>query len=322
MTKNQHNARRKKGLGLFQCSLALGLLSLPLTLPATGEAKAAEQSAVTATAVAKAPWSRVKFVPLAGARSETLVRTLYSGFFKAHPDASLEVAEIDLDLTPSRRVASLAVRFNSQATCRDGDSCTTNILWHNGKSWQEVWSKHTRVLWLGPVSPANEGGGYMREVSGDDKLVWRWINYRSYYPDLRSIAPLWPQPKPASPELAAFVKSLNADDPDFHIGADDTILAIPVNFGLMTGFIAIYQSIALCGQIGCPFVVVTGSPGHFQSNGRGFYDGLGGMLPATDGDGWRRFAVQQNNGLLFYHYDRGAFTPYASTFPYPHLPAP
>lgn len=267
-------------------------------------------------------WRQVKFSPLAGSRSQKVVSTLYAGFLKLHPDASLQVAEVNLN---DGRTVSLAVRFISPATCRGNDSCTTNILWHDGQSWHEIWSRHVSRLMIGPVSPpymvgprspTNNADG-MRELMSDDGLVWRWVGGGHYYPVLSSIAKVWPLPTPAPIPVADFAKSLH---PDYIVDGHDAVKAIPVDFGLMTGYVAIYQSASMCGQIGCPFVVITGNPGHFQANGEGIIDTIGGTIPDK---GWNAFAVQRGGEAFdFYRYEGGRYTLYASTSPMPHLPAP
>lgn len=267
-------------------------------------------------------WHQIKFEPVVGSRSQKVVSALYAGFLKRHPDASLQVAEVNLN---GGRTISLAVRFFSPATCRGSDSCTTNILWHDGQQWQEVWSRHVSRLMIGPVSPpymvgprsATNNADGMRELKGDDGLVWRWVGAGHYYPVIGSIAKVWPRASVANTEVTAFAKSIH---PDYISTPTDYVGAIPVDFGLMSGYVAIYHSANMCSQAGCPFVVITGSPGHFQANGEGVMDSIGGTIPDK---GWNAFAVQRGGGTFdFYRYESGRYTLYASTSPTPHLPAP
>lgn len=307
----------KKTRRIAVCMAALlSAMSVPAlaasSAPSSGNASMAQAN----------EWRQIKFTPLSGSRSEKVVSTLYAGFLRRHPDASIQVAEVNLN---DGHTVSLAVRFFSSATCRDNSSCTTNVLWYDGRAWREVWSRHVSRLMIGPVSPpylvgprspTNNADG-MRELKGDDGLIWRWLGAGRYYPVLGSIAEVWPRSKPASTVVSDFAKSLH---PGYIVAPRDYVAAIPVDFGLMSGYIAVYHSGNQCGQIGCPFVVITGTPGHFQANGEGIFDEIGGTIPDKR---WNAFAVQRDNHILdFYRYEGGRYILYASTSPTPHLPAP
>lgn len=266
-------------------------------------------------------WKKINFHDIAGTREANVVYELYKPFLKANPNVHLQTAVVRLSHDKNQN-GSIVVRFVSEGTCTDaGDSCLTNVLWFDARTdnqhWREIWSRHTSTLWVGPVSPTQWGQG-MYEIAGNDGLVWRWTGQNTYYPDLRSVATPWAPATQASASLVGYASDVHTD---YVAGGQTTILNQTIKLNdVVNAHVLTYQNGKLCGQAGCPFIIVTGSPGTYSTIGEGIIDTLGGTLPANSRmaqslNGWNSLVVQvAGSGLEFYRYNNGMYRPYMTTY--------
>lgn len=254
-------------------------------------------------------WKKVSFHDTVGSREEKIISDTYGKlpFFKRHPDVRLESSVVRLD---NGKNGSIAIRFLSQGTCRADNSCLTTVIWHDDNpastGWKEVWTGRTSTLWIGPQSPTAAGAG-MRELAGDDKIVWRWIGQPTYFPDPRSIAKPWGKPTIAGDKFTSFAKKVH---PEYMAGnpsafVQDTIVPIQ---GIMTAHLLTYINARVCGQVGCPFILAMGNnDSNFESIGEGIIADGGGSIMNTE-NGYNTLVTQLGStGLAFYSYEKGYY---------------
>ena len=262
--------------------------------------------------------SKVSFHQEAGSRESHVVEKLYAPYLSKHSNTNLETAVVDLD---GKGIGSIFVRFVSNQTCVDVNRCLTTIVRYNTatKGWDEIWSKHTRDVWIGAISPGSIGAG-MREIYSDDGLMYKWFGPHQYVPDIRSVGPLWDSPVGASPIRVKYAMTNPPldDTGDLSKAKDVTIQQIPVKLGPVgIQWILIYNSITFCGQVGCPFIVIDGTDnGGYKTIGGGSYAGAGAMVnaPGASDQPFAPFAVQEYNGIEYYSYQNGRYAPYKTTY--------
>ena len=251
---------------------------------------------------AETAWKKVSFHETVGSREEKIISETYGKlpFFKKHPDVRLQSSVIRLD---NGKNGSVAIKFISQGTCSLDNKCLTTVIWHDddpaSTGWKEVWTGKTSTLWLGPVSP-NQFKWTMRELAGDDKVVWRWIGKDTYFPDLRSIATPWKPGTPANTSLTTFAKS---EHPNYMGTSDKAYVedrVVPIQ-GIITAHMLTYINMESCSEAGCPFILVMGDNlSNYTNIGEGIISDNGGTIPSVN-NGYNTFVTQVGNTTLNFY---------------------
>lgn len=259
--------------------------------------------------------TKVSFHDSKASREWKIINELYHPFLTAHSDVKVESSVIDLD---GKGVGSIFIKFVSPGTCRI-NGCLTNVVrWNTTKkNWEEVWSYRTDTMWVGGPSPTSFGQN-MKEIYSDDGLMWRWIGKSPYYPEIRSLGKtLWPQTVQASPSRQKFAFD-NVFSKLHNDKADITKIAeIPVNLtGIGTQYVLVDESIAVCGDVGCPFIVVDGNDhSGYRIKASGTFNSLGITMPnTTNGPEYAPFAVQVGNGIEYYAYNKNQYKAVKNTW--------
>jgi len=242
---------------------------------------------------------------------------LYHSFISKHPDINIYSSVVDLD---GKGVGSIFIQFRSRGTC-NSDGCVTTVVHYNQqlKSWTEILNHRTRDIWIGGPSPTSSGAN-MKEIFTSDKLMWRWIGEKTYYPEIRSLGKLWPDSsesygdrrKVALDHMPEEIPLNYRNNPQNYI-----IDEIPLNLNGIGGqYILIYNYMPICSKAGCPFIIVSGANENYQVKGHGVFNSLGVTMPnSTNGPVYAPFAVQVNNGIAYYRYNNSKYELYKTTYP-------
>lgn len=257
--------------------------------------------------------------PDSNTKAYALAQRLYARFLSAHVDTRVQTGVVLLGPTAT---GSVVVRFESHLTC-NRDGCLTTVLKYNGaqRRWKEVFSHHTQSLMTGGLSPMKTGQGN-KELITSDGLAWRWTSLGHYIPVPSSIGTPFPKFHSAT-ELE--VKTVLKGYPDLRPQEKERYafkVSEPVLNGSTPDYFVVVEAGSLCGQSGCPFVLMAGAPSRgFNIETRGIFAQDAVILPRKH-DGRNDIAVQMGDDLAYYSYDKQAYHIIKTTFPSKATPVP
>lgn len=129
--------------------------------------------------IAHATTTNIDFKEDVASPDYKMAKMIFGEFIQRHPDIHLKVAEIDLN---SDDVAELAIRLESNSTCKD-NSCLTSVMMYLPEGWKEIFHHHTETLSLNG-KPQKDS---MLNLVQDNNILWKWDGTSKYRIDIASL---------------------------------------------------------------------------------------------------------------------------------------